>query len=219
MALAPDLAQWRKEQRARLLAQRLAITPEQRHHWNKAITAHLLAGFPMLGDQIVSFYWPFKQEFDPRFALRQWRLRGTRAALPVVLGPARPLQFREWWPGVRCLPGVYQLPQPQDTEILVPDVCLIPPLGFDARGYRLGYGGGYFDRTLAALSPAPLKIGVAFESARMASIEPQPHDIAMDFIVTPAGIHHVGAGGLEPVDDMTQVQGLVNAILAARRPA
>jgi 5,10-methenyltetrahydrofolate synthetase len=90
---------------------------------------------------------------------------------------------------------------PEGTEVLAPQALLIPPLGFDARGYRLGYGGGYLDRTLAALPEQPLKIGVAFELSRMATIRPQGHDIAMDFIVTELGLYRVTPHGLARVDD------------------
>ena len=80
------------------------------------------------------------------------------------------------------------MPIPQ-TEAVVPDVLLMPPVGFDADGYRLGYGGGFFDRTLAAAAPHPLKIGLAREASRIDTIHPQPHDVPMDFVVTERGIH------------------------------
>lgn len=219
MPLPPELASWRTAQREWLRARRAATTAEQRRAWSAAITASLLQGFVPLAIPALSFYWPFAGEFDPRFAVRQWRLRGARVALPVVLQKGAPMEFRQWWPGVPTRAGVFGLPVPQGTERLAPDAALIPPLGFDAQGYRLGYGGGYFDRTLAALSPQPLKIAVAFESARMASIRPQPHDVPMDFVVTQAGIHHVGDAGLERVADVGQVRALAQAILARRAPA
>lgn len=87
--------------------------------------------------------------------------------------------------------GVFDLPVPDGTMVVQPQALLIPPVAFDTRGYRLGYGGGYFDRTLASMTPQPLKIGVAFELSRIATIYPQCHDVAMDFIVTEARIYHV----------------------------
>ena len=95
-------------------------------------------------------------------------------------------------------PGVLNLPVPQGTEILVPDALLIPPVGFDEGGYRLGYGGGYFDRTLAAMHPQPKKIAVAFEMSRISTIRPQPHDIGMDFVVTELGVYQAMPHGLVP---------------------
>jgi 5-formyltetrahydrofolate cyclo-ligase len=195
--LPEDVARWRKEQRRELLARRVAVPLEQRREWNEAITRLLLEGFPQLGRMIVSFYWPFKSEFDPRFAIRGFREQGATAALPEVVEKHAPLQFREWWPGAPMKTGVvFDIPVPDGTAIVTPEACLIPPVGFDARGYRLGYGGGYFDRTLAKVAPHALKIGVAYEISRMPTIHPQPHDIPMDFIVTEAGIHR--AGGSTP---------------------
>ena len=105
-----------------------------------------------------------------------------------------PLVFREWWPGVAMTPGVFDLPVPDDTNVVQPHALLIPPVGFDAHGFRLGYGGGFFDRTLAACTVQPLKIGVGFELSRLPTIQPQSFDVPMDFIVTEAGIHVVEDG-------------------------
>jgi 5-formyltetrahydrofolate cyclo-ligase len=73
---------------------------------------------------------------------------------------------------------------PADSPVLTPDLLLVPLVGFDPAGYRLGYGGGYYDRTLAAIQPRPLAIGIGFEQQALATIHPQPHDIPMDYIVT-----------------------------------
>ena len=188
MAIPDEVRQWRKAQRARLLAAREAIPPEVRRAHNEAITGRLIQTFPQLAAMTIGFYWPLRGEFDARVAMLHFRKLGARTALPVVIEKAAPLQFRLWWPGAPTTVGVYDLPVPQ-TEVVVPQALLMPPIGFDARCYRLGYGGGYFDRTLAALSPQPLKIGVAFESSRIETIRPQPHDIPMDLVVTERGIH------------------------------
>lgn len=192
-----NILQWRRDQRAGLLARRMAVPAQQRRQWNGAITRLLLDGFPALRSMVVGAYWPFKGEFDPRFALKHWRDAGATTALPVVLQKSAPLEFRAWWPGTPTTQGIYDLPIPDGTEVLRPDALLIPPVGFDEQGYRLGYGGGYFDRTLAALSPRPLTIGAGFELCRMPTIHPQTYDIAMDFIVTEAGIYRVGPHGLD----------------------
>ena len=196
-----DVGPWRKAQRALLLARREAVSESQRRLWDSAITALLVEGFPFVQHGIVAGYWPFRGEFDPRFAMRHFRQCGARLALPEVVEKRTPLRFREWWPGVAMdTSGVFGLPVPVDTEEMTPDTLLIPPVGFDARGFRLGYGGGYFDRTLAALRNRPLRIAVAYELSRMDTIRPQAHDIAMDYIVTEAGIHRVGEQGLTRVE-------------------
>ena len=110
-----------------------------------------------------------------------------RAALPVVIAEHEALRFREWTPETPLAADRYGIPTPSAGDWLIPDLILLPLNGFDAAGYRLGYGGGYFDRTLAALSPRPLAVGVGFEINRVASIRPQPHDQRLDWIVTENG--------------------------------
>ena len=190
-----DVTAWRRQRRAELIAQRRSIAPGARRIEDRRITQLLLAGFPQLARLTIGFYWPFNAEVDPRVAILRLRERGARAALPVVIARNAPLEFREWTPDVATVPGVFGLPVPQSPQ-LVPDVVLMPPVGFDAAGYRLGYGGGYFDRTLASLVPQPLKIGLARETSRIDTIHPQPHDIPMDFVITPDGIFERTPQGL-----------------------
>ncbi len=191
---------WRKARRAELIARREQASPADRQHWNASITAYLESGFEPLGRLTIGFCWPYKGEFDARFAIRTFRQRGAAAALPAVVNKTGPLEFRLWWPGAPMTPGVYAIPVPDGTQPVVPDAAIVPMNGFDEHGYRLGYGGGYFDRTLAAAVPHPIAIGVSYELARMPTIYPQAHDIAMDFVVTEAGIYAVTAGALKSVD-------------------
>jgi 5-formyltetrahydrofolate cyclo-ligase len=179
----------RRDQRAALLARRESVPLAQRRAWDATITGLLLRAFQIRAPLTVGFYWPMRGEFDPRFAIRVWRQSGARAALPVVRAKDMPLEFREWWPGVASRPGVYGLPEPQGTATLRPDVLLIPPVGFDAAGFRLGYGGGFYDRTLAAMDPPPLKIGVGYELSRLGSIGPLPHDLPLDIVFTEKGVY------------------------------
>lgn len=192
-----DLKTWRRTLRAGLIARRAAVPAAEHRAWSAAITQSLVEGFPLLGGMSIGFYWPMQGEFDPRFAIRRFRDGGAVAALPVVVQKQAPLQFREWWPGVATGKGVFDLPVPEGTRVVLPQAVLMPPVGFDAHGYRLGYGGGYLDRTLASITPQPLKIGVAFELSRIDTIHPQDYDIPMDFIVTEAGIHEVTPQGLQ----------------------
>jgi 5,10-methenyltetrahydrofolate synthetase len=191
VTLSAELAEWRKEERERLLARRAAVPAEDRRAWSEAITRHLEAGFGLLSNMAVGFCWPHAGEYDARFFIHTLRQAGARAALPVVVRKAAPLQFRAWWPGAPMKVGVLAIPFPVDTPLLLPDAVLVPPVGFTARGERLGYGGGFFDRTLESLQPQPLKIAVAFELCRIPTIHAQAHDIPMDFVVTEAGIHAV----------------------------
>lgn len=195
-----ELAVWRRQQRKELLAQRETFDADTRTGWGRAISRTLLESLPMLQEAKLGIYWPIRSEYDPRFVAHSLRERGALIGLPVVIGKAQPLVFREWHPGVEMLKGGMDIPYPASTPKLLPDACVIPPVGFDAQGYRLGYGAGFFDRTLAALSPRPLAIGVAFECSRMATIYPQAYDIALDFIVTEAGIHRTSAAGLVRIE-------------------
>jgi 5-formyltetrahydrofolate cyclo-ligase len=194
-----DLKNRRNAERAKLIARRLAAPAADHARWSALIEASLRGGFSALEGMIVGFYWPFQGEFDARPFVTDLRMRGARAVLPEVVAKNQPLEFREWWPGVAMANGVYDLPVPDGTSVLTPDALLIPALGVGSHGDRLGYGGGYFDRTLAALQPKPLAVGLAFELSRIATIVPQPHDVFMDFIVTEAGIEAAVAGGLMKV--------------------
>jgi 5-formyltetrahydrofolate cyclo-ligase len=189
-----DLKRWRKDLRAELITRRLASPAAQRAAWNDAIARLIGQGFPCLGKLVVGFCWPYRGEFDARPLARTLRERGARVALPAVIGKAEPLEFREWWPEAPMKDGVLGIPVPEGTPVLVPDAVLVPPVGFSDDGWRLGYGGGYFDRTLALIEPQPLKIVVAYELCRIPTIFPQAHDIPMDFVATEAGIHAVGSG-------------------------
>jgi 5-formyltetrahydrofolate cyclo-ligase len=192
-----DNKQWRKQQREQLLNVRNQLSREQRFEWTQLITTLIVESFVIESWEATGFYWPFQGEFDPRFVIKKLRDLSLTVALPEVVQKNAPLQFRQWWLGAPMRTGVYDLPVPDNTPLVVPTVLLIPPIGFDEQGYRLGYGGGYFDRTLAAMTIQPLKIGVAFELSRITTIHPQPHDIAMDFIVTPLGVHIVRGERLE----------------------
>lgn len=195
-----DLKQWRQAQRAALLARRQASTPAERAAWNDAITAWLETGFPLLRGLVVGFCWPYKGEVDPRPLIHPLREHGTRVVLPAVIAKGQPLEFREWWPGAPMKAGSLGIPMPEGTPVLLPDAVLVPAVGFSEQGWRLGYGGGYFDRTLATLVPQPLKICLAHELSRIPTIHAQPHDIPMDFVVTEAGIHAVGSGAMCRID-------------------
>jgi 5-formyltetrahydrofolate cyclo-ligase len=111
--------------------------------------------------------------------------------LPTVVAPRQPLEFRLWKPGDALAEGALGIPYPATTQAVVPGFALVPLNGFDALGYRLGYGGGFFDRTLAALAAQGRKlvaIGVGYEIARMQTIHPQSYDVPMDYVVTERGV-------------------------------
>lgn len=214
--MSSDIETWRRRQRTALTAARLAATVAERQRWSAIIVQHLLAGFPALAPLRIGFFSPFRGEPDVRPAVDHWRQRGAVTALPVVAARHAPLEFRAWWPGAPMTRGVFAIPIPDGTDRVTPQALLIPPLGFDARGYRLGYGGGYYDRTLAALSPLPLTVAVAFELSRMADLNPQAYDLPMDFVITERGIHAVTPAGMDRLAGSAQAQARVAALIAAR---
>jgi 5-formyltetrahydrofolate cyclo-ligase len=184
-----ELKAWRRAERERLLALRQALPPAERRHWGERIDAALHV---LLLEQpgILGVYWPFRAEFDPRPVIDWAIAAGRTVALPVVVDKKGPLEYRTWRPGEPLVDGVWNIPVPEKREIVTPAVVLAPLVGFDRACYRLGYGGGYFDRTLAALSPRPFAIGVGFELQQIETIYPQPFDVPMDVIVTEAGARY-----------------------------
>jgi 5,10-methenyltetrahydrofolate synthetase len=192
-----ELAAWRKKQRQNLIDQRMAVDPETLGRWQLAMDTHIAQWFPDIARKsVIAICWPHRNEHDARGLAAQWRAAGATIALPLAAAPGTPLAFRAWGEDTPLAQGPMGIPYPAQGEAVIPRVMLIPAVGFDAQGYRLGYGGGYFDRTLAAMKARPLVIATAYELSRMATLHPQPHDIPMDWVVTEAGVYRRGAAGL-----------------------
>ncbi len=150
-----ELKAWRKAERARLMAARECTDAATLAEWRVRIDAALEASFPDLARGVLALCWPIRAEYDARYLARRLRERGAVTALPVVVAPRTPLVFREWHPGVTLADGAMKIPYPVDSREVVPDDVLLPMNGWDAQGYRLGYGAGFFDRTLASLAVRP----------------------------------------------------------------
>ena len=181
-----DVARWRKSERERLIRARGLLSQEYRSQQTIAIVAgieQILADGP-LAQATISVYWPIRAEPDLRPWMHSLAQRKLRVALPLAMALGRPLSFREWHPHARLARGLWSIPYPAEGAVLTPDVVIAPVVGFDEACYRLGYGGGFFDRTLAAMTPKPLTIGIGYPEAVLRTIFPQPHDIRMDWIVT-----------------------------------
>ena len=183
-----DVAVWRRETRARLIAQRQQISPEEHRHASLKIEGFLEETLSVLPPQILSAYWPFQAEVDLRGLIDRLRAQGWTAALPLVVKKRSPLEFLRWVADAEMDDSVYGIPVPRIRVPVQPDVVVIPLVGFDAQNFRLGYGAGYFDITLAAMTPRPRTIGIGFELARLETIYPHTTDIPLDLIITEAGI-------------------------------
>jgi 5-formyltetrahydrofolate cyclo-ligase len=186
MEASAEREAWRRGERKRLIAERLALAPEDRAQRQAAIEQRLFALLARLAGNIIGAYWPIQGEFDPRPLAERLLASGRVVALPATVEAGAALEYRRWRAGDPMAPGRHGIPEPRQGKVVLPEILLVPLVGFDAALHRLGYGGGYFDRTLAALLPRPLGIGIGFEAALLPSIDPAAHDVALDFIVTEA---------------------------------
>lgn len=179
----PEVALWRKAERARLIEARLAISADARAVMAGKIAEGLDAAIGDVAGRTVSLYWPFRGEPDMRPWMSSVIARGGTIALPIVVEKAHPMIFRVYKPGDRLEKGVWNIPIPAEGPAILPDIVVSPLVGVDPQRYRLGYGGGFFDRTLAAMPAKPLVIGIGYDMQRIPTIHPQTHDIPMDLIV------------------------------------
>ncbi|MCB1844179.1 MAG: 5-formyltetrahydrofolate cyclo-ligase, partial [Halioglobus sp.] len=142
---------WRKAIREKLIAERIHVPISERRAVQQKIGELLRSNFSELNRATIGFYWPIKGEIDLRPLLKDFLAAGARAALPVVVEKNQPVEFWEWHGETSMSRSIGNIPAPVERKPVQTDVLLIPLLGFDITGHRLGYGGGYYDRTLAAL--------------------------------------------------------------------
>ena len=183
----------KKALRKALVEQRLNMPDrQQRSAVLQDVMRIWLVGRP---DIVIGAYWPIKGEFDPLPALHRWKEDGElldqpqrrRIGLPVVDKVHKTMVFHAWYPGCRMEDDAYGIPKPKDTEVIVPTLMFISCVGYGPGGYRLGYGGGFYDRTLAILEPRPHTVGLGYTSGFLSDFEPQAHDIALDAILNENG--------------------------------
>lgn len=149
-------------------------------------TAHLNAALAPQAGRVLAGYMPMRTEIDPLPAMAAHR---GPVCVPVVQGPGQPLRFRRWTRDAAMVPGAYGAPVPQDGEWIDPEVLIVPLLAFDLRGFRLGYGGGFYDRTLQLLRArgAVVAIGFAYAAQQVAEVPAEPTDQPLDMVVTERG--------------------------------
>ena len=183
----------RKTLRKTLVEQRLHLADrQQRSALLQNVMRIWLVGRP---DTVIGAYWPIKGEFDPLPALHRWKEDGElldqpqprRIGLPVVDKVHKTMVFYAWYPGCRMEEDAYGIPKPKDTEVIVPTLLFIPCVGYGPGGYRLGYGGGFYDRTLALLQPRPYTVGLGYAQGFLPDFEAQSHDIPLDAILNEYG--------------------------------
>ena len=181
----------RKTLRQQLIADRQAL-PDRLARGN-ALQSVLRTWLVTRRDVVIGAYWPIKGEFDPLPALYRWQEAAPddeprRIGLPVIDKASKTLTFHQWYPGCPMEADAYDIPKPKDTEVVVPTLLLVPCVGYGPGGVRLGYGGGFYDRTLADLRPRPFTVGVGFMHGFVPWLQAEPHDVPLDAILNEDGV-------------------------------
>jgi len=184
----------KKTLRKQLVEQRLRLSDRaQRVEMLQRVMRVWLLGRP---DTVIGAYWPIKGEFDPLPVLHRWKEDGElieqpqrrKIGLPVVDKVHQTLSFHAWYPGCPMQDDAYGIPKPKDTEVITPTLLFVACVGYAPGGYRLGYGGGFYDRTLNHLTPRPFTVGLGFVTDFLPDFEPEPHDLPMDAILNDHGV-------------------------------
>lgn len=173
--------------RRQLQAERLAMV--DRHQRAMHLQEVLRVWLVQRCDSSIGAYWPIKGEFDALPALFRWSEADAkrRIGLPVIHRDTKQLRFHVWYPGCPMEEDAFGIPKPKDTDEFEPTLLLVPCVGFGPKGTRLGYGGGFYDRTLAALLPRPFTVGVGYSHGFVPWLEPEPHDVPLDAMLTEEG--------------------------------
>jgi 5,10-methenyltetrahydrofolate synthetase len=185
-------AAYKKALRKDLLEQRLNLSDRLQ----RAELLQRVMRIWLVGRTVIGAYWPIKGEFDPLPALHRWKEDGElidqpqprRIGLPVVNREHKTMTFHAWYPGCPMEEDAYGIPKPKDTELIVPTLLFVPCVGYGPGGYRLGYGGGFYDRMLGSLSPKPFTVGLGFGTGFLDDLEPEPHDVPLDAILNDHGV-------------------------------
>ena len=174
--------------RRQLQAERLAMA--DRHQRSVHLQEVLRVWLVGRSERSIGAYWPIKGEFDALPALYRWSEADAkrRIGLPVIDRDSKQLRFHVWYPGCPMEEDAYGIPKPKDTEAFEPQMLLVPCVGFGPRGLRLGYGGGFYDRTLAGLQPRPATVGVGFAHGFVPWLQAEPHDVPLDAMLVEDGV-------------------------------
>jgi 5-formyltetrahydrofolate cyclo-ligase len=182
-------SQDKKTLRRQLQAERQALLDRHR----RAVDLQEVLRVWLVGrsETAIGAYWPIKGEFDALPALYRWSVAEPprRIGLPVIERETKQLRFHVWYPGCPMEDDAYGIPKPKDTEAFEPQLLLVPCVGYGPKGLRLGYGGGFYDRTLATLQPRPLTVGLAYAHGFVPWLDAEAHDVPLDVLITEEGVH------------------------------
>ncbi len=174
--------------RNKLIAARQALPdrPQRSEQLQDVLRAWLVGR----DEATIGAYWPIKGEFDPLPSLYRWSEggEGRRIGLPVVDKASGSLHFHVWFPGCPMEPDAYDIPKPKGTEVFEPQMLLLPCVGYGPEGVRLGYGGGFYDRTVQALTPRPQIAGLCYSNGFLPMLRAQADDLLLDALLTDDGV-------------------------------
>jgi 5,10-methenyltetrahydrofolate synthetase len=178
----------KKTLRRQLQAERQSLI--DRHQRSMHLQEVLRVWLVARTDSAIGAYWPIKGEFDALPALFRWSEADAkrRIGLPVVDKATKQLSFQVWYPGCEMEDDAYGIPKPKGTPVFQPTLLLVPCVGYGPRGVRLGYGGGFYDRTLATLQPRPTTVGLAYSQGFLPWLQAEPHDVPLDTVLTDEGL-------------------------------
>lgn len=185
----PEPPRDKKTLRKQLQAERMAMT--DRHQRSVHLQEVLMVWLLSRREKTIGAFWAIKGEFDALPALYRWTDAdpARRIGLPVIDKLTKQLRFHVWYPGCPMEEDAFGILKPKDTEEFHPELLLVPCVGFGPRGLRLGYGGGFYDRTLAAITPRPVTVGVGYGHGFLPWLEAEAHDVPLDAMLTDDGLH------------------------------
>lgn len=185
-----NLKAWRKQQRSRLMTIRDSMSEAQHAALSGSVAEQLLQSGWLSQSKTIAFFWPMPGEIDLRPLMTVLVKQGATVALPVIVQKDHPLEFWQWLPDESLSEdGLWGIPAPAVRRLVNPGLLLVPMLGFDDEGHRIGFGGGYYDRSIVAMQNPPLCVGVCGEFGHMQSIYPQAHDMPMHAIASEFSFH------------------------------
>lgn len=178
----------KKSLRRQLQAERQTLI--DRHQRAMQLQEVLRAWLIERAEAAIGAYWPIKGEFDALPALFRWTEADEERCigLPVIDKLTKLLSFQMWFPGCEMEEDAYGIPKPKGTPAFMPTLLLVPCVGFGPQGVRLGYGGGFYDRTLATLQPRPFTVGLAYSNGFVPWLTAEPHDVPLDAVLTDEGL-------------------------------
>jgi 5-formyltetrahydrofolate cyclo-ligase len=178
----------KKTLRRQLQAERQSLI--DRHQRSMHLQEVLRVWLAGRADVAIGAYWPIKGEFDALPALYRWTEADDQRiiGLPVVDKDTKQLRFHSWFPGCEMEEDAFGIPKPKQTPAFEPTLLLVPCVGYGPNGIRLGYGGGFYDRTLATLTPRPFTVGLAYTHGYVPWLAGEPHDVPLDAILSDEGV-------------------------------